>query len=268
MEKWIAFEKGKINYSVQGEGPVIVLLHGFLEDHTIWDDFARKLAARYKVIAIDLPGFGKTSNFNKIHTMPYMANTVYSVLADEFVEECIMVGHSMGGYVALAFAMNYPDKLKGLILFHSQAAADTEEGKVNRDRTIEIVEGDHHSFIHSFVPSLFAESNVKKYEAEINRLRKISLETKTNGIVAALAGMRDRPDFVEMLSKLEIPVFFIIGKQDSRINMEMMLGQLKAPHNCEAMILDNVGHMGFIEASDITYLAIEHFVERNISLPS
>jgi pimeloyl-ACP methyl ester carboxylesterase len=263
MEKWIAFEKGKINYTVNGEGPVVVLLHGFLEDHTIWNDFAAKLAGKYKVIAIDLPGFGKTSNFNKIHSMAYMANTVFSVLADEFVDKCIMIGHSMGGYVTLAFAMNNPDKLNGIVLFHSQAAADTEEGKKNRDRTIEVIESDHHAFIHSFVPSLFAEQNVKKYEAEIEKLRKLSMSTSRNGIVAALAGMRDRPDYADMLSKLEIPVFFIIGKQDSRVNMEMMFEQMKAPQNCEAMILDHVGHMGFIEASDITYLAIEHFVERN-----
>ncbi len=263
MEKWIAFEKGKINYTVQGDGPAVVLLHGFLEDLTIWQSFAEKLAAKFKVIAIDLPGFGKTSTFDKIHSMPYMANTVYSVLADEGVDKCIMVGHSMGGYVTLSFAMNYPDKLSGLVLFHSQAAADTEEGKINRERTIEIVKGDHYSFIHSFIPSLFAEENVEKYAEEIEALRKISEKNSIEGIVAALAGMRDRPDYLEMLAAIDIPVFFIIGKKDSRIDINIILDQLTIPQNCEALILDGIGHMGFIEAKDITYLAIEHFVERN-----
>jgi pimeloyl-ACP methyl ester carboxylesterase len=196
--------------------------------------------------------------------MAYMANTVFSVLADEGVEKCVMIGHSMGGYVTLSFAMNYPDKLNGIVLFHSQAAADTEEGKVNRDRTIDIVKGDHYSFIHSFIPSLFAEENVKNYTKEIQALKKLSEKNSTAGIVAALAGMRDRPDYLEILSKIDIPVFFIIGKQDSRISLDIILSQLALPHNCEALILDGVGHMGFIEAKEITYLAIEHFVERNV----
>jgi pimeloyl-ACP methyl ester carboxylesterase len=264
MEKWIAFEKGRISYSVQGEGPVVVLLHGFLEDKSIWDAFAKKLSSGYKVIAIDLPGFGQTSVFDKVHSMPFMANTVYSVLSDEGVDSCIMVGHSMGGYVTLAFADRYPEKLKGLVLFHSQAADDNEEARVNRDRTIEVVQGDHFGFINTFVPSLFAGENVRKFEEEIGVLKKISAETAKAGTVAALAGMRDRADSLGLLEEIEVPVFFIIGKQDSRINMEQMLHQLTLPHNCEALILDGVGHMGFIEAAEITYLAIEHFIERNL----
>jgi pimeloyl-ACP methyl ester carboxylesterase len=264
MEKWIAFEKGKISYSVKGEGPVVVLLHGFLEDKSIWDRFADQFSSSYKVIAIDLPGFGQTSVFDKVHSMPFMANTVFSVLSDEGVDKCIMVGHSMGGYVTLAFASSYPDKLKGLVLFHSQAAADSQEARVNRERTIEVVQGDHYSFINAFIPSLFAEGNVKEFEKEIGILKKISEGTAQAGTVAALAGMRDRPDSLGLLEKLEVPVFFIIGKQDSRIDMEQMLHQLTLPHNCEALILDGVGHMGFLEAADITYLAIEHFIERNL----
>lgn len=263
MEKWIAFEHGKINYTVAGQGPAVVLLHGFLEDLSIWRPFAEKLAERFTVLTIDLPGFGKTSTFDKVHSMPFMANIVFSVVAEEEVDECIMVGHSMGGYVALAFAANYPERLKGIVLFHSQAAADDEEARINRDRTIEIVKGDHSSFVRSFIPSLFAQKHVGSYTAEIEALRKISEQTAVNGIVAALAGMRDRDDHQGTLTKLDIPVFFIVGKQDSRIIMDRMLNQLTLPRNCEALILDGVGHMGFIEAGEITFLAIEHFIERN-----
>lgn len=263
MKKHISFEDGYLNYVVKGEGPAVVLLHGFLEDHSIWNKFADKLSEKYKVVAIDLPGFGNSSVFKEGNSLAFMANAVYYILLEENINDCIMVGHSMGGYVTLSFAKHYPDKLNGIVLFHSQAAADDEEGKHNRDRTINVINKDHLGFIHSFVPSLFAEENVEKYETEIEQLMSISSQTDKEGIVAALEAMRDRPGYLGVLSEIDIPVFFIIGKRDSRISVHSMMEQLTLPHNCEALILDGVGHMGFIEAENITYLAIEHFVERN-----
>jgi pimeloyl-ACP methyl ester carboxylesterase len=168
----------------------------------------------------------------------------------------------MGGYVSLAFAEKYPDKLIGLVLFHSQAAADDEEGKHKRDRTIEVVKSNHKDFISAFIPLLFAEENVRKFEKEIMHLKMLSEQTSVDGICAALAGMRDRDDHLQLLRSIQFPVFFIVGKQDSRIAMEKIMPQLALPRNCEALILDDIGHMGFIEAKDITTQAIVHFAER------
>lgn len=263
MEKVISFEKGELCYTIEGEGPVVVLLHGFLEDHSIWNSFAGKLASKFKVITVDLPGFGKSSVFNDTHTMQFMANAVYYILIEENIDHCVMAGHSMGGYVTLAFADLYPDKVTGIILFHSHAAADDEEAKQNRDRTINIVQRDHLGYVNSFIPLLFAEKNVKHFENEIDELKKRAAKISHEGVIAALAGMRDREDRIGFLKKLEIPVFFIIGKQDSRIPFKKIISQLEAPQNCEALIVDDVGHMGFIESEDLTFSAIEHFVERN-----
>jgi len=174
-----------------------------------------------------------------------------------------MVGHSMGGYVTLAFADQYPAKLKGFVLFHSQAEADDADGKINRDRAIDIVKKNHKSFIASFIPLLFAEENVNQFRNEITDLQKISSGTSPEGIVAALAGMRDRKDSSELLKQVDIPVFFIIGKRDSRMSLAKIMPQLELPKNCEALILDGVGHMGFIEAKELTYKALEYFIERN-----
>jgi len=262
MEKVASFEKGELCYTISGEGPVIVLLHGFPSDHTVWNSFSEKLSAKNKVITIDLPGFGKSSVFNDVNSMQFMANAVYYVLIEENIDRCVMVGHSMGGYVTLAFAELYPKKVSGIILFHSHAAADDEEGKLNRDRTINIVKSDRLGFLHSFIPLMFTEKNKKRFEKEIDYLQKISAKTTREGVIAALAGMRDRKDQIPLLKNLEIPVFFIIGKKDSRIPMKKILPQLEAPQNCEALIVDDVGHMGFIEAEELTYSAVEHFVER------
>jgi pimeloyl-ACP methyl ester carboxylesterase len=263
MEKIISFDKGELFYTINGEGKVVVLLHGFLEDHSIWNSFAKKLSSQNKVIAIDLPGFGKSSVFNNIHSMQFMANAVYYVLIEENIDHCVMVGHSMGGYITLAFAKLYPKKVTGIILFHSHAAADDDEGKKIRDRTINVVQRDRLGYINSFIPLMFAGKNVKTFEDEIDHLRKYASNTTREGVIAALAGMRDREDMLGFLKNLEIPVFFIIGKQDSRIPMQKIMTQLEAPRNCEALIVDDVGHVGFIEAEDLTYSAVEHFVERN-----
>jgi pimeloyl-ACP methyl ester carboxylesterase len=170
----------------------------------------------------------------------------------------------MGGYVSLAFAKLFPEKLSGLALFHSQAASDSEESKKNRDRTIKIVQQNHTAFIHSFIPSLFADANISNFKAEIVALQKIADKTPAKGITAALLGMRDRESQLDTLEKLNAPVYFIVGKQDSRIPMETILPQLQLPSNSEALIMDEVGHMGFIEAKEKTLLSLERFLERNL----
>jgi len=262
MHKQLITGKGTVHYTVQGTGPALVFLHGFLEDLSMWDDFSASLPANYTTVCIDLPGFGRSDVFKENHSMRFMAEKVDEVLRQEQIGKCLLTGHSMGGYAALAFAADFAASLNGLVLFHSQAAADTAEAKENRDRTINIVHSNHAGFISSFIPSLFAEDNVPRFSEEIDRLKQIALKTPADGITAALRGMRDREDHRETLKKLDVPVYFIVGKKDARIPSEVILPQLQLPKNCEALIMDDVGHMGFIEAREKTYLALEHFAER------
>ncbi len=262
MEKKISWNKGQVNYLVEGEGSPVVLLHGFLENIHIWDDFITFLKQDFKVIAIDLPGFGKTSVFGENHGMTFMADTVKAVLDAENISKTILVGHSMGGYVSLAFANKYPELLKGLVLFHSHAAGDNEEGKQNRSRTMKVVEKDHKDFIASFIPLLFAEENVRRFSKEVAHLREMSFQTSKQGVMAALAGMRDREDHLELLKKAGFPIFFVVGKQDSRIPMEKILPQLSLPGQSEALILDKTGHMGFVESPDKTFPVVRDFLRR------
>ena len=178
MNKEITFKGAKINYTITGIGDTIVFLHGFLENLTMWDDFSEKLSATYKVIAVDLPGFGQSDTISENHSMSTMAEAVNSVINHEGISECILVGHSMGGYVALAFAELFGNKLNGIVLFHSQASADNEEAKTNRNRTIKIVENNHAKFISGFIPSLFTEDNAVKFSTQIQQIIDSSLLTK------------------------------------------------------------------------------------------
>jgi pimeloyl-ACP methyl ester carboxylesterase len=262
MKFFIEFRGKQLHYEVSGKGPSIILLHGFLESGEIWKSFSRRLSASYQVVVIDLPGHGLSGNFGPVNSMDLMAESVNAVLKSLNVTKCLMTGHSMGGYVTLAFAEKYPRKLKGFVLFHSQAAADSPEAIKNRERTISLVEKDHQGFIKNFIPDLFDPDNVKKFGTEIDSLRNLAGQTSKEGIIAALNGMKSRPDRRHVLLISTVPVILIIGKNDSKIPMEVVIPQTLLPAHSETLLLDHVGHMGFIEASTEIFTVLKGFVER------
>lgn len=265
MKHFIDFRGKKIFCQVSGKGPFIVLLHGFLESGEIWKNFVRKLCGSFRVITIDLPGHGLSENLSPVHSMDDMAEAVRHVLKSLDVPPCIMVGHSMGGYVTLAYAEKYPRSLRGFVLFHSQAGADSAETRINRERTITLVHKDHHGFIMIFIPDLFDPVNFKKFGKEIENLKELAQKTSKEGIIAALEGMKIRPDRQHVLLQSKVPVLFIIGKNDKRILMEVIMPQTLLPEHSEMILLDHVGHMGFIEASGKTYDVINKFSERMVT---
>ncbi|MDB4303403.1 alpha/beta hydrolase [Desulfosarcina sp.] len=258
----INFQNKSINYQTQGSGQTLVLLHGFLESLSIWDSFIEILSQEFKVITIDLPGFGNSDNFSESHTMEFMADTVKAVLDHEEVTSCVVAGHSMGGYASLAFAHKYPDLLKGICLFNSQAAADSEEAKTNRYRTIEIIKENRPGFIESFIPDLFAESNRLRFKDQIKELIQSALNISEEGVIAALLGMKERKDSTNLLKSFKKPILFISGKQDKRIPIKAILEQAALPFHSEVLLLENIGHMGFIEAKEKTCNILKTFTQR------
>jgi pimeloyl-ACP methyl ester carboxylesterase len=262
MKNFIDFRGKKIYFQASGKGPAIVLLHGFLESGEVWKSFARRLSDSFQVITIDLPGHGQSEYTGPVAAMDDMAEAVRHVLKSLNISSCLMVGHSMGGYVTLAFAEKYPRIIKGLVLFHSQAGADSHETQIARERTIALVKKDHQSFIKNFIPDLFDPSNMKKFAKEIEILKEMAQKTSKEGLIAALEGMKMRPDRQHVLLNSKMPVLFIIGKNDSRIPMEVVIPQTLLPEHSEMLLLDHVGHMGFIEASIKTFAALKGFAER------
>ena len=262
MKNLIDFRGKKLFCQVTGKGPVLVFLHGFLESGEVWKNFARRLSDAFRIITIDLPGHGFSESHGPAISMDEMAEAVRHVLKSLKVTNCVMVGHSMGGYVTLAFAEKYPRLLKGFILFHSQAGADNDEARNNRDRTIALVQKDHQGFIKNFIPGLFDPDNVQKFGKEIEDLKDLAQETNKEVIIASLEGMKNRPDRQHVLLHSKVPVLFIIGKNDKRIPMEVIIPQTLLPEHSEMLLLDHVGHMGFIEASGKTFAAVKGFSER------
>ncbi len=258
------YKKKKIGYKIRGEGNrnTIVLLHGFLETMNIWNNLGNKLSKDFQVISIDLPGFGKSELIESTHTMDLMAEVVNKVLVSHDVKKCMIVGHSMGGYVALAFAEKYPSKLRGLVLFHSHAKEDTPEAKVNRERSIKVIKSDRGNYIYHFMPDLFAPDNVEPFQAEIQHLIQEARNAATENVIAAQNGMKLRTDRQKVLMEATYPVMFIAGKQDSRIPIENIIEQAKLPKHSELIMLTEVGHMGFIEARVKTENIIQSFAHR------
>lgn len=264
MNKTIEFEGNKVHFTDQGNGNAIVLLHGFLESLEMWEDFVEGLTGNFRVICIDLPGHGKSRVYDGNLTMEIMANWVKAVLDHLQIQNCVMIGHSMGGYVTLQFALQYSAMLKGFGLFHSYASADTEEARENRRRTINIVKLNKAGFINQFIPDLFAEENTEKYDDEIQKLQERAAATPAAGIVAALEAMRNRTGKLELLLNTRVPVLFIAGKEDARIPIQNMLAQAILPQHAEVLILGKVGHMGFIEAKKETLEFITCFARKTL----
>jgi pimeloyl-ACP methyl ester carboxylesterase len=261
-QKSIIFKSINISFTDQGKGKVVVFLHGFLAAKEVWKSFATALSKSQRVITIDLLGHGKTECLSYVHTMEEMAEAVEAVIIHLKLRKYFLVGHSLGGYVSLAMAENNPDNLKGLVLFHSSAKADSVQRKKDRQRVANIVKKNAALFIHEAIPYLF-NTKVKPYKRAIAKLNKLANATSVQGIVAALEGMKIRLDREIVLKFSPYPILFIIGKADTIFPYEDLVLQAKLTENGTYMLLDSVGHMGFEEAEEETYQAIKKFVVNN-----
>lgn len=259
------FNGKKIHYTIQGKGNTLILLHGFMESLQIWNDFSNELSKEFNVLCIDLPGHGKSDCIGEIHTMELMSDIIKQITDSLTIKEFVLIGHSMGGYVSLQFAENYPNMLKGLGLFHSHALADTDDAKNNRERACEIVKQNRKVFISQFIPELFAPENVEKFDKEIKNLQSQTINMTSESIIASQQGMKLRTDKLNVLIHLKKPILFILGKKDSRVNIQQAVAQAMLPDNADILIT-NVGHMGYIEARDETLFAIKNFTMKCFSI--
>jgi pimeloyl-ACP methyl ester carboxylesterase len=241
MYKEISFQDQSIHYQITGNGPCLLLLHGFCADGSTWDHFKKPFEADFTVICPDIFGFGK-SDILEGFRMETMAMAIDEILQAESLESCYFVGHSMGGYVAMAFAELFPAKLKGLCLFHSQPFADTEEKKYNRQKTIGFMERwGVAPFVAELMPKLYAPGFVLSHKAfiaeRIDAASRLSLQT----MMTATAAMIHRSNRSSVLADLDCPVLFIIGALDEAIPPDCSEAQLRLPKHSTAIILDDVG---------------------------
>ncbi|MBL7884367.1 MAG: alpha/beta hydrolase [Bacteroidia bacterium] len=260
--KTAEFKKTKIAYTDSGKGRVVVLLHGFLGSHEVWVETAKKLSKRFRVISIDLPGHGKTPSIGYYHSMELLAQSVKAVLDQIGVRRYVVVGHSMGGYAALAFAELYPENVCGICLFNSTSYADSEEKKKERDKVIRLVKKEHKHYVTEVVTGLFAPESLSKIAAEVDKVKRIAVATTRQSIVNSLEGMKERKSRDLILKFAEYPVLFVVGKKDSVINYETMYSQMALCKYPFVLMLEYAGHMCFYEAAKETQKELMDFAER------
>jgi len=264
MKKEIFYNDIKVVFRDEGHGIPVVFLHGYLESSELWRSFTNGLAGQGRMISIDLPGHGESGVAGEVHTMEFMADVVKHVLDRLVVEQCILVGHSMGGYVALAFLAKYSERLKALSLFHSHPLADTSETQVNREREIGLVrEGKKELIYNVNIPKAFANDNLEKFRDDVDFAREIARRTPGSGIIAVLNGMMQRPDYREILGNCQVPFLWILGKKDNYIDYETVIKKAAMPEKGTLTLLDHSGHMGFFEERDRSLGIILDFIISN-----
>lgn len=262
MLKTTSYKNEKVTFFDKGKGKVVVLLHGYLGSHRIWEQTIHDLSRSYRVIAIDLPGHGGTECVGYAHSMELMAKCVKSVLDTLRVKKYVLVGHSMGGYVALAFADLFPDNLRGLCLYHSTAYADSDEKKRDRLRAINAVKANRSIYTKATIKNLFATKNLKYLKEEIAFATAIARATSQKGIIAALHGMKDRPRRDIILGLVEYPIMMVIGQQDNILPYEQLLEQTQLIKNKTTLYLEHDGHFGFLESPKESNKALRKFLRK------
>jgi pimeloyl-ACP methyl ester carboxylesterase len=249
-----------------GEGKVLVFLHGFCENKEIWRDFCLPLQEDFRTIALDLPGFGANREPRDNYSMEVAAAHVQKILKALDIKKCILVGHSMGGYAALAFAEKYSSMLNGLCLFHSSALPDSKEKKLIRTKTIKFIKKNGLPvFMDSFVAPLFSPARRKYFSKEIKMLTNIGKNTPPEAVLGAIKGMRDRKKRLKVLKAARYPVLFISGKDDQAVTLAQTLEQCHLPATATVLFLAGTGHMGMFEKPFETRQAIRNLADHPLN---
>jgi pimeloyl-ACP methyl ester carboxylesterase len=258
-----SYKGGRVSYSDTGKGTPIVLLHGYLESSEVWNGFEEKLSKKYRMISIDLPGHGQSDCYGTSHTMEFMATAVYDLLDSLSLKKVFMAGHSLGGYVTLAFLELFPDSLSGYCLFHSQPFSDTPEAIEKRKREIAIVQAGKKDLMYpDNIIRMFATSNLELFFEALQKSREIASGIKGEGIIAVLNGMIVRKSRLSVMEEGRVPCLWILGEMDNYIPCDTIQTRVKLPSNATLVVLKYSGHMGFIEEEELSVNVVSDFVDR------
>ena len=240
-----------LHHEISGNGKKpLVLLHGFMENSTIWEEMEAHLSKDFTLIKIDLPGHGKSKVYQEIHTVELMAEKVKEVIDALKLEKINLLGHSLGGYVSLAFAENFPEILESMTLFFSTTLADDDEKKQIRRRSIAVIDENFETFVKTSIPNLFSNNEKDILEGKIELAKNIAKSTDKEGVKAAQLGMAERPDRTEILENLDAKILIIAGKYDNAVKTENLLKIIPEKTNIKTYVLD-CGHNGHWEKPTI-----------------
>jgi pimeloyl-ACP methyl ester carboxylesterase len=268
MKKELLIEGKKINYQVHGNGRPVMLIHGFGEMGTIWKNQVEYLENKFRLIIPDLPGSGMSEMIPDM-SMEGMAEVIKKIIDQERVDiendthskGLVMIGHSMGGYITLAFLEKYEKEVAAFALFHSSAFADSEEKIATRKKGIAFInEHGAYEFLKTATPNLFAPDSKAKLSKTIDELIEEGHNFSPKALVSYYESMIKRPDRTGILKNSNLPVLFIMGKYDNAIPLDDSLKQAHLPGKAVINILHDSGHMGMLEEKDKSNRLLEEFL--------
>lgn len=261
MHKILETENGQLSYFLYGKGEPVVLLHGFGEDSRIWQKQIQFLQNRFQLIVPDLRGSGLSTLPQHPLSVESMAQDLQLILKTENIQQCILLGHSMGGYVTLAFAEKYSHMLTAFGLIHSTAYADSEEKKAARKKSIAFInEHSAFEFIQTTIPNLFSAAFNKQQKQQVLQLTEQGRQFSKAALTAYYEAMIARPDRTEILRNSTVPVLFFIGEEDKAVNPGDMLKQSSLPAVSQVPLVNGIAHMGMLEATGELNTCIDEFV--------
>lgn len=246
-----------VSYTDIGIGETIVLLHGFLENKNMWAFFIEKFQYKFRIITIDLLGHGQTPAIGYVHAMDENASMVAAVLKTLKITKYSIIGHSMGGYVALELAKKHPSHVQKIVLLNSTSLGDSGEKQTNRNRAILAVKRDYETFVRLSIANLFSEENRLRLATDIENTKIEALKTPLQGIIASLEGMKIRFDNSAFYRNLKIPRLLILGKKDSVLPFTETAKQIE---NSEIKLVSfSFGHMSHLENQEELLQVFEEF---------
>jgi pimeloyl-ACP methyl ester carboxylesterase len=252
MDKTIVHRKQTIFYrdlvpDESADTPV-VLLHGFAEDGAIWERQTEQLKKNFRLIVPDLPGSGRSSPLIAATSMEELADALVAILDAEKIGQVILIGHSMGGYIALALVEKWAARCKAFGLFHSTAYPDSEEKKAIRRKSMAFISKHGAAeFIRQSTPNLFAESSREEHPEWITEIVERYGSMDPASLNHYYQAMIDRPDRTGVLTRSGLPTLLVIGRHDNTLPFEASLRQAHMPSLAFIHILEEAGHMGMIE---------------------
>lgn len=258
--KSICFRNSSISYNLYGDGHAVLLIHGFGEDGSIWNEIAETLAEHYKLIIPDLPGSGKSEMLigENISIEDY-ADGIKAIVENENIQTLVMIGHSMGGYITLAYQEKYPSDCRAIGLFHSTAYADDESKISTRLKSIQFIkEHGSKAFLNTSIPALFFDAQASK--SEIQKLLQTGCAINSKALIQYYHAMISRRDSSENLKNLEIPVLIIAGKHDKAVPVEQSIQQSHLASICDFHILKKSAHEGMFEEKITSMKILANFL--------
>lgn len=247
----------EIAFDTYGDGPAVLLLHGFPMNRKVWRQFADKLGKDFKAYTPDFPGFGESPALTGDTSLDVIADTMLRWMDKRGIASAPLVGHSMGGYVALEMVRKAPQRFPGLCLFHSTAMADSEEKKESRTKVLKFIDDNGVlAFTSNFIQPLFADGN----HPAIARVKDITTEATAFAVKQYTVAMRDRRDNRDVIAGFPGAVLLLGGDQDKGIPTKSLMDQASLNSKATAEILVGSGHMGMFEKEEESLRIVQSFL--------